>query len=194
MLGPYLDETSPQPPWGNLLSRLLLPTLWNLTNIDRHPIIADLDVEHNELAQTWKTFIRHLPPDDRVDWEHRPQTRDDVNALIKSLQSFWMTRPRQRVYSQVKVLCDQFLPTVDRHATLLARLPDSHLYHTPTFYGALQSVLKVSFIMIQSKLRTSICLSLHAGLCMEFIPANPKDFSRLHRIILESWRAFSRLF
>ena len=123
-----------------------------LTSFNRNPIIADLDVEHNELAQTWKTFIRHLPSDDRVDWEHRPQTKDDVNALIRSLQSFWMARPRQRVYSQARVLCEQFLPTIDTHATLLARLPDSDLYHTPTFYGALQSVLKVSFVIVRSNI------------------------------------------
>lgn len=130
------DETSPPSP---------SPCNLNLTRLDRNPIIADLDVEHNELAQTWKSFTRHLPPDDRVDWEQRPQTVDDVSTLVRSLQAFWMARPRQRVYSQAKVLSEQFLSTVNTHATLIARLPDSNLYHAPTFYGALQSVLKVGY-------------------------------------------------
>lgn len=119
----------------------------NLTRFDRNPTIADLDVEHNELAQTWKSFIRHLSPDNRVDWDHRPQTVDDVNALVRSLQSFWKARPRQRVYSQARVLSDQFLPTLNTHATLLARLPDANLHYAPNFYGALQSVLKVGFLV-----------------------------------------------
>ncbi|KAJ5599524.1 hypothetical protein N7450_000591 [Penicillium hetheringtonii] len=148
--------------------------------ISKNPIIADLDVEHNELAQTWKSFIRHLPPDDRVDWEHRPQTRDDVNALINSLQSFWMTRPRQRVYSQVKVLCDQFLPTVDTHATLLARLPDSHFYHAPTFYGALQSVLKASshYPRVMEGLLTAL-LDIHSALTVFEDPATSHNIEAI---------------
>ena len=107
-------------------------------------MIADLDVEHSELAQTWKAFIRHLPPEERVDWEERSQTASDVQELVRNLQTFWMSRPRQRVFSRCMTLCEQFLPTVDTHATILAVLPDADAYYIPLLYGVLQSVLKVS--------------------------------------------------
>jgi hypothetical protein len=113
---------------------------------ERNPAIADLDVEHNELAQTWRSFVWHLLPEDTVEWEERPQTPQDVQALVRNLQSLWASRPRRRVFRFASSLCDRFLPTVETHATLLATLPDSDTYHGPLFYGVLQSVLKVSSI------------------------------------------------
>lgn len=73
----------------------------------------------------------------------RPQTPQDVQALVRSLQSLWASQPRRRVFRFASSLCDEFLPTVETHATLLATLPDTESYHGPLFYGALQSVLKV---------------------------------------------------
>lgn len=108
----------------------------------RNPVIADLEIERNELAQTLKTFSRRLSPEDRVEGEE-PPTAHSVAALVHSLQSFWMSRPRQRVFGDAMALCDRFLPTIDTHARLLVVLPNSDRYHAPLFYGVLQSVLKV---------------------------------------------------
>ncbi|KAJ5966227.1 hypothetical protein N7481_012941 [Penicillium waksmanii] len=151
--------------------------------ISTNPTIADLDVEHNELAQTWKSFIRHLSPDNRVDWEHRPQSVDDVNALVRSLQSFWKARPRQRVYSQARVLSEQFLPTLNTHATLLARLPDANLHYAPTFFGALQSVLKASshYPRVMAGLLTAL-LNIHNALDVPEASATPFTIEAIAKI------------
>lgn len=151
--------------------------------ISTNPTIADLDVEHNELAQTWKSFIRHLSPDDRVDWEHRPQTVDDVYALVRSLQSFWKARPRQRVYSQPRLLSEQFLPTLNTHATLLARLPDANFHYAATFYGALQSVLKASshYPRVMEGL-LKVLLNIHNALDVPEDPATPFTIEPIAKI------------
>jgi hypothetical protein len=111
----------------------------------RHPVIADLDVEHNELAQTWKTFVRHLPPSSRVERGDRPPSVDDVVALIRNTQSFWRSQPRHRVFGEASALCDKFVPTLNTHATLLAVLPDADLFHAPLFYSVLETVIKVGW-------------------------------------------------
>ena len=111
----------------------------------RHPVIADLDVEHNELAQTWKTFVRHLPPSSRVERGDRPPSVDDVVALVRNTQSFWRSQPRHRVFGEASALCDKFVPTLNTHATLLAVLPDADLFHAPLFYSVLQTVIKVGW-------------------------------------------------
>ena len=103
-------------------------------------MIANLDIEYSELAQSWKAFIRHVPAENRVVWEERPQTATDVQTLVRNLHTLWISRPRQRVAS----LCDRFIPTVDSHSQILAVLPDGNLYYTPLLYGVLQSVIKVS--------------------------------------------------
>lgn len=106
--------------------------------------IAELDTERNELAQTWKWFNSHLSPEDRVvDGDARPQTAHDIVDLVRKTQTYWMSRPRQRVYSQASALCDRLLPTLDTHSALLSVLPESNLYAL-LFYGVLQSLLKVS--------------------------------------------------
>lgn len=122
--------------------RKFYPQIPNPHNLGRNPVIADLEIERNELAQTWKTFTRRLSPEDRLEGEEE-STAHNVTALVHSLQSFWMSRPRQRVFSDAMTLCDRFLPTVDTHARLLAVLPNSDRYHAPLFFGVLQSVLKV---------------------------------------------------
>lgn len=110
----------------------------------RNPALVDLDVEWHELVQTWKTFARYLPPEDQIEWEERPQTVQDVQALVRNIQSFWMNCPRQRIFSRSMTLCDRFLPTIEIHAALLTVLPGSETYYAPLFYGTLQTVLKVS--------------------------------------------------
>lgn len=74
----------------------------------------------------------------------RPQTFQDVQALLRNLQSLWGSGLRRRVFRFTSSLCDRFYPTVETHATFMATLPESDSYHGPLFYGALQSVLKVS--------------------------------------------------
>ncbi|KAJ5804895.1 hypothetical protein N7474_010782 [Penicillium riverlandense] len=106
--------------------------------------IAELDTERNELAQTWKWFNSHLPAEDRVvDGDARPQTAHDIVDLVRKTQTYWMSRPRQRVYSQASALCDRLLPTLDTHSALLSVLPESNLYAL-LFYGVLQSLLKAT--------------------------------------------------
>jgi hypothetical protein len=95
------------------------------------------------LAHTWKRFGDLLLPQDQVEWDERPQTVDDVKTLLGKIKTFWMSRTRQRVFSDSMDLCDRLLPTMDTHATLLSTLPDA-LSYTPLFYGVLQSVIKVS--------------------------------------------------
>ncbi|KAJ5747641.1 uncharacterized protein N7511_009337 [Penicillium nucicola] len=108
------------------------------------PAIAELDIERNELAHTWKRFISLLVPQDQVDFEERPQTGHDVQTLLGNIKTFWQSRPRNRVFSDSMNLCDRLLPTIDTHATLLATLSDSQSYYTPLLYGVLQSVIKAS--------------------------------------------------
>ncbi|KAJ5814228.1 uncharacterized protein N7503_000978 [Penicillium pulvis] len=120
------------------------PSAWEF-RFDRKPVssnsvIANLDIEYSELAQSWKAFIRHVPAENRVVWEERPQTATDVQALVRDLHTLWMSRPRQRVAG----LCDRFIPTVESHSQILAVLPDGNLYYTPLLYGVLQSVIKAS--------------------------------------------------
>ncbi|KGO77059.1 hypothetical protein PITC_005840 [Penicillium italicum] len=109
----------------------------------RIPAIAELDIERNELAHTWKRFISLLLPQDQVQWEERPQTVLDVKTLLGNIKTFWMSRPRPRVFSHSMDLCDQLLPTVDTHAILLSTLPDPMDY-SPLFYGVVQSAIKAS--------------------------------------------------
>ncbi|KAJ5143688.1 uncharacterized protein N7515_002475 [Penicillium bovifimosum] len=111
--------------------------------ISPNSAIAELDIERNELAHTWKRFISLLLPQDQVQWEERPQTVDDVKILLGKIKSFWQSRPRQQVFSDSMDLCDRLLPTMDAHAILLSTLPDP-LSYTPLFYGVLQSVIKAS--------------------------------------------------
>jgi hypothetical protein len=118
------------------------PRSISLNDLCRNPAIADLDIERNELAHTWKRFVSLLLPQDQVEWEERPQTVADVKTLLGKIKTFWMSRPRPRVFSDSMDLCDRLLPTMDTHATLLSTLPDA-LSYTPLFYGVLQSVIKV---------------------------------------------------
>ncbi|OQD85454.1 hypothetical protein PENANT_c010G06805 [Penicillium antarcticum] len=108
------------------------------------PAIAELDIERNELAHTWKRFISLLVPQDQVEFEERPQTGQDVQTLLENIKTFWQSRPRNRVFSDSMDLCDRLLPTIDTHATLLATVPDSQSYYTPLLYGVLQSAIKAS--------------------------------------------------
>ncbi|KAJ6169383.1 hypothetical protein N7497_002226 [Penicillium chrysogenum] len=132
--------------------------------ISSTPAIAELDIERNELAHTWKRFISLLLPQDQVQWEERPQTVLDVQTLLGNIKTFWMSRPRQRIFSDSMDLCDRLLPTIDTHATLLSALPDPMAY-TPLFYGVLQSVIKASshYPRVMEGLATAL-LNIHDAL------------------------------
>ncbi|OQE06093.1 hypothetical protein PENVUL_c020G01468 [Penicillium vulpinum] len=142
--------------------------------ISSTPAIAELDVERNELAHTWKRFISLLLPQDQVQWEERPQTVIDVQTLLGNIKTFWMSRPRQRVFSDSMDLCDRLLPTMDTHATLLSSLPDPMAY-TPLFYGVLQSVIKASshYPRVMEGLATAL-LNIHDALGL---PSDPSLIS-----------------
>ncbi|EPS28774.1 hypothetical protein PDE_03720 [Penicillium oxalicum 114-2] len=109
-----------------------------------NPVIADLDVEHNELAQTWKAFNRFLPPTSRVQRGDRPPAVDDVVTLIRETQAEWQSHPRRRVFDRPLALSDQLVPTLSIHATLMTVLPDNDLFHAPLLYSVLQTVIKAA--------------------------------------------------
>ncbi|KAJ8223157.1 hypothetical protein LV159_003474 [Aspergillus fumigatus] len=109
----------------------------------RDPVIAKLDVECNELAQTWKKFQDHLPQQDQVGFDERLQEFRDVSALIGNVQNVWMSNPRQHVFSRSMALCDQFTSSVHLHLVLLSALPRNEAY-IALFHGVLQSVIKAS--------------------------------------------------
>jgi hypothetical protein len=111
----------------------------------RDPVIAKLDVECNELAQTWKKFQEHLPQQDQVGFDERLQEFRDVSAMIGNLQNVWMSTPRQRVFDRSMALCDQFISSVHLHLALLSALPRNEAY-IALFHGVLQSVIKVRFL------------------------------------------------
>ncbi|KAJ6172051.1 hypothetical protein N7470_001118 [Penicillium chermesinum] len=119
--------------------------------VSSNPVYADLDVEHNELVQTWKAFIHHLP----------------------QKTAYWMERPRQRVFRRAIVLCDKFLPTVDTHALVLVALPDGARYYIPLLYAVLQSVIKASSnypLVIEGFITTMLDINLALQL-----PGNPNS-------------------
>ncbi|KAJ5373262.1 hypothetical protein N7517_005268 [Penicillium concentricum] len=152
------------------------------------PAIAELDIERNELAHTWKRFISLLLPQDQVQWEERPQTVLDVQTLLSNIKAFWMARPRQRVFSDSMDLCDRLLPTVDTHATLLSTLPDPMAY-TPLFYGVLQSVIKASshYPRVMEGLATAL-LNIHDALGL------PNDSSVLSNAVEHITKTYALIF
>ncbi|KAL5365190.1 hypothetical protein BJX96DRAFT_158715 [Aspergillus floccosus] len=109
--------------------------------LSMNPAIATLDVEYNELVQSWKEFQDHLAPTDRLDFHDRLQTADEVLALVRGIQALWMSNPRQRLFTRSMTLCDQFLSTLDPHAILLRTLPNDEANRS-LFYAVLQSILK----------------------------------------------------
>ncbi|KAJ5194058.1 hypothetical protein N7472_006524 [Penicillium cf. griseofulvum] len=156
--------------------------------ISTTPAIAELDIERNELAHTWKRFISLLLPQDQVQWEERPQTVVDVQALLGNIKAFWMARPRQRVFSDSMDLCDRLLPTIDTHATLLSTLPDPIAY-TPLFYGVLQSVIKASshYPRVMEGLATAL-LNIHDALGL------PSDTSIIANAVEHITKTYALIF
>ncbi|KAF7586876.1 hypothetical protein BBP40_008205 [Aspergillus hancockii] len=130
------------------------------------PAIGTLDVEHNELAQSWKRFQENLPLEDQVTFQERPQTSQDVLAVVRSVQTVWMSHPRKQLFSRSMTLCDTFLSTIDSHAVLWMFISRSESYRS-LFYGVLQSIIKASanyprimegVIRALVKVNQSICL------------------------------------
>ncbi|KAE8157974.1 hypothetical protein BDV40DRAFT_276869 [Aspergillus tamarii] len=134
--------------------------------LSQHPVIGTLDVEYNELAQSWKRFQENLPFADHVEFQERPQTSEDVRAVVRDVQTRWLSHPRQQVFSRSMTLCDTFMETIDPHAVLLMTLPKNESYRS-LFYGVLQSIIKASanyprimegVIRALVKVNQSICL------------------------------------
>ncbi|GKZ40468.1 hypothetical protein AbraIFM66951_000232 [Aspergillus brasiliensis] len=118
--------------------------LWKKRFDKRHlstnPVIATLDIEYNELVQSWKRFQDNLLPSDRVLFHERLQGPDDVLDVVASIEPVWTSTSGQRV---LRECCDEFRSTLGSHGRLLAVLPRNELYCS-IFYGVLQSLLKAS--------------------------------------------------
>ncbi|KAF7717329.1 Uncharacterized protein PECH_002023 [Penicillium ucsense] len=143
--------------------------------ISANPIIADLDVEHNELAQTWKTFNRFLPPSSRVQRGDQAPDIDDLIVLIREVQTTWKSHPRKRVFDRPLALCDQLVPTLSIHDTLMTVLPDNRLFHTPLLYSVLQTVIKAASLYPPViEIFLNALLEIHYGLKA---PAEPLSAS-----------------
>ncbi|OJZ86533.1 hypothetical protein ASPFODRAFT_206962 [Aspergillus luchuensis CBS 106.47] len=118
--------------------------LWKKRFDKRHlstnPVIATLDIEYNELVQSWKRFQDNLLPNDRVLFHERLQGPDDVLDVVASIEPVWTSTSGQRM---LRECCDEFRSTLGSHGRLLAVLPRNELYCS-IFYGVLQSLLKAS--------------------------------------------------
>ncbi|RDW90617.1 uncharacterized protein DSM5745_02392 [Aspergillus mulundensis] len=106
-----------------------------------HPAIATLDIEYSELAKAWKRLQELLPLSEQVLFEERPQTSQDVQALIRSIQAPWASHTQQQLFSHSSALCDAFLATLDLHTIPLKALPSQHFYSS-LLYGTLQTIIK----------------------------------------------------
>lgn len=84
---------------------------------------------------------------EQVLFEERPQTLQDVQVLIRDVQAYWVSSPRQRLFSRSLALCDTFLATSGSHALPLTALP-SHQYYSSLLYGTLQTIIKVSMSLL----------------------------------------------
>ncbi|KAI9037980.1 uncharacterized protein KD926_011412 [Aspergillus affinis] len=111
--------------------------------LSANSIIANLDIEYNELATTWKLFQDNLPPEDQIKFDHRAQTADDVSAVLQSVQNIWMSSSKQRLFTASMKYCQKFRDTLELHTVLLNALPKNE-YYISLFYGALQSLIKAS--------------------------------------------------
>ncbi|PYI05229.1 hypothetical protein BO78DRAFT_152337 [Aspergillus sclerotiicarbonarius CBS 121057] len=129
-------------PAGPLLAEI--SNLWKKRFDKRHlstnPVIATLDIEYNELVQSWKRFQDHLPPDDLVRFHERLQGPDDVLEVVGSIEPVWTSTSELRV---LRECCDEFRSTLGLHGGLLTALPKNELYGS-IFYSVLQSLLKAS--------------------------------------------------
>lgn len=106
------------------------------------PSTTELDVEYNQLVQSWKRFQDLLPPPDQVDFCPHPQDARDVVALVRAVQTYWRRGVRPSAFARAMTLCDRFLATMDSHRVLLMILPDHECYSS-LFYAVLQSLIKV---------------------------------------------------
>ncbi|KAL4889368.1 hypothetical protein BDV59DRAFT_195777 [Aspergillus ambiguus] len=111
--------------------------------LSMNPAIGILDVEYNELTQSWKDFQEKLALPDQLDFVPRLQDADHLLSTVRSIQSLWISNPRQHIFSRSMTLCNQFVATVDFHHRLLVALPNHDVYRS-LFYAVLQSILKAS--------------------------------------------------
>ncbi|PWY64268.1 hypothetical protein BO70DRAFT_357000 [Aspergillus heteromorphus CBS 117.55] len=119
-------------------------SLWKKRFDKRHlspnPVIATLDIEYNELAQSWKRFQENLLPTDQVHFSERLQGPEDVLNLIATINPVW---PSSAGQLESRDHYDYFRSTLGAHADFLKALPKNDLYRS-IFYGVLQSLLKAS--------------------------------------------------
>ncbi|KAE8374566.1 hypothetical protein BDV26DRAFT_36633 [Aspergillus bertholletiae] len=161
-----LVPAAPPPAEGDQFDASIWRKRFEKRPLSPHPVIGTLDVEYNELAQSWRRFQENLPLADHVEFQERPQTSQDVRVVVRNVQTLWLSHPRQQVFSRSMTLCDTFVETIDSHAALLMTLPKSDSYRS-LFYGVLQSIIKASanyprimegVIRALVKVNQSICL------------------------------------
>lgn len=124
-----------------------MATMTGINQKTNSPATAELDIEYNELTQSWKTFQDHLLPQDQTDFFPLPQNPHHVIARVRNIQSRWITSPQKYVFGRAMKLCDRFLATMDSHSALLSTLPEYECYAS-LFYGVLQSVFKVGYLTV----------------------------------------------
>ncbi|KAL5343841.1 hypothetical protein BJX70DRAFT_393263 [Aspergillus crustosus] len=107
------------------------------------PVIATLDIEYNELTKAWKRLQELLSISDQVLFQERPQTAQDVRALLQNIQAFWASDSKHHLFRQSKALSDLFLATLDSHTAPLMALP-AHQIYSAVLHGTLQSIIKAS--------------------------------------------------
>ncbi|KAL2834245.1 hypothetical protein BDW59DRAFT_45259 [Aspergillus cavernicola] len=153
-----------------------------------NPVIAILDTEYNELVKAWKRLQELLPLADQVLFQERPQTVQDVQALVRDIQDLWVSRSQQVVFTRSMTLSDTFSATLDSHTIPLTALP-SHQFYSSLLYSALQSIIKASakyprvicgVMNALVKINRSICPSAESELVQptkDSIPSIAKFYS-----------------
>ncbi|KAI9375342.1 hypothetical protein BJX61DRAFT_549656 [Aspergillus egyptiacus] len=114
---------------------------FEVRHLSPDPVLATLDTEYNELVKAWKRLQELVPLRDQVVFQERPQTSQDVQRLVRDIQSGWASTTQRLRYSLPMTLCDTFSATLDAHTALLTALPNQQFYSS-LFYSVLQSIIK----------------------------------------------------
>lgn len=106
------------------------------------PIIAKLDVEYNELLPTWRKFQEYLSPEDRIDFQERPQTVEDVLRVVCDAADHWTSSERRHAFWCSTAIFSRVAASMESHSIILSVLPDKEVYSS-LLYAVLLSVIKV---------------------------------------------------
>lgn len=87
-------------------------------------------------------FQEGLSPDNRIDFQQRPQTVEDVLRVVREAAEHWTSSERRHASRCSTAVFNRVATTMDSHSTMLSALPDRELYSC-LLYTVLQSVIKV---------------------------------------------------